>query len=402
MLRSLLSLSLASLCTGAITSFDELEYDENQHLRKNILVYSSSPISCQTTITNAWNRDNPYASVRDLIPLDSSLISSFTDKNITCFYACLGRGVAKDLISYPLPKEMYTGDTTLREFISVCKQAEVGFISYHPTPVKLFWINTNTQESVHLDTITKGERNMKWHSSFLGHKFEVRDEETNELLKVHIVDFSGVVVVGDAGTGTLPAPVAESNIQNAMKNEWTRCNRVKRTFTELGFAKGKLPKDVWASISTYNYNNKHNAAREEWDHKGYFVNWWEVTPYLLGMPWGLKKYWQGRLMELVQKWIGGIPLELTDIYGIRRYEDGARLLTHVDREATHATSLIINVDQVDMREDWMVEIYDFAGRLHEISMEPGDIVYYEVSNHNPLTIFISYNTHSLPDACTEE
>ena len=243
---------------------------------------------------------------------------------------------------------------------------------------------------------------MKWHSSFLGHKFEVRDEETNELLKVHIVDFSGVVVVGDAGTGTLPAPVAESNIQNAMRNEWTRCNRVKRTFTELGFAKGKLPKDVWASISTYNYNNKHNAAREEWDHKGYFVNWWEVTPYLLGMPWGLKKYWQGRLMELVEKWIGGIPLELTDIYGIRRYEDGARLLTHVDREATHATSLIINVDQVDMREDWMVEIYDFAGRLHEISMEPGDIVYYEVSNRNTLPLFILHNTLSLPDACTEE
>ena len=31
-----------------------------------------------------------------------------------------------------------------------------------------------------------------------------------------------------------------------------------------------------------------------------------------------------------------------------------------------------------MREPWMVEIYDFAGRLHEIEMHPGDIVYYEV------------------------
>eukprot|EP00604_Paraphysomonas_vestita_P002034 CAMPEP_0174819862 /NCGR_PEP_ID=MMETSP1107-20130205/3321_1 /TAXON_ID=36770 /ORGANISM="Paraphysomonas vestita, Strain GFlagA" /LENGTH=327 /DNA_ID=CAMNT_0016034109 /DNA_START=358 /DNA_END=1341 /DNA_ORIENTATION=+ len=218
---------------------------------------------------------------------------------------------------------------------------------------------------------------MRWHSSFLGHRFEVRDSITEELLKTITVEFSGVYVVGDSGLGTLPDPVDERNIENAMRNEWARCNRVKRTFTELGFAKGKLPKDVWASLSTYNYNNKDNAAREEWDRKGYFVNWWEVTPYLLGMPWGLKKYWQERLKELVEKWIGGIPLELTDIYGIRRYEDGARLLTHVDREATHATSLIINIDQVDMREDWMVEIYDFAGRLHEIPMEPGDIVYYE-------------------------
>ncbi len=34
---------------------------------------------------------------------------------------------------------------------------------------------------------------------------------------------------------------------------------------------------------------------------------------------------------------------------MRRYHDGARLLSHVDREATHALSLIINVDQVGMR-----------------------------------------------------
>lgn len=73
----------------------------------------------------------------------------------------------------------------------------------------------------------------------------------------------------------------------------------------------------------------------------------------------------------------GVELELTDIYGMRRYEDGARLLTHVDREATHAASLIINVAQGKMRKPWNVEIYDFADRLHEITMDEGDIVYYE-------------------------
>ena len=72
-----------------------------------------------------------------------------------------------------------------------------------------------------------------------------------------------------------------------------------------------------------------------------------------------------------------MELELTDIYGMRRYEDGARLLSHVDREATHAASLIINVAQGDVREPWHVEIYDHADRLHEIAMAPGDIVYYE-------------------------
>lgn len=73
----------------------------------------------------------------------------------------------------------------------------------------------------------------------------------------------------------------------------------------------------------------------------------------------------------------GVELELTDIYGMRRYEDGARLLTHVDREATHAASLIINVAQGAIRKPWNVEIYDFADRLHEVEMAEGDIVYYE-------------------------
>ncbi len=72
-----------------------------------------------------------------------------------------------------------------------------------------------------------------------------------------------------------------------------------------------------------------------------------------------------------------MELELTDIYGMRRYEDGARLLTHVDREATHAASLIINVAQSEIRTPWKVEIYDFADRLHEVEMDEGDIVYYE-------------------------
>jgi hypothetical protein len=44
-------------------------------------------------------------------------------------------------------------------------------------------------------------------------------------------------------------------------------------------------------------------------------------------------------------------------------------------------SKIINTGNVyyyiNSREPWAIEIYDFAGRLHEIIMEPGTIVYYE-------------------------
>ena len=82
------------------------------------------------------------------------------------------------------------------------------------------------------------------------------------------------------------------------------------------------------------------------------------------------------MKTLVEAW-SGVELELTDIYGMREYRDGARLLSHVDREATHAASLIINVAQGVIRKPWPVEIYDHADRLHEITMEAGDIIYYE-------------------------
>lgn len=65
------------------------------------------------------------------------------------------------------------------------------------------------------------------------------------------------------------------------------------------------------------------------------------------------------------------------MYGLRKYTDGARLLTHVDRLTTHAASMIVNVAQRGIRKPWTVEIYDFANRLHEVQMEEGDIVFYE-------------------------
>ncbi len=94
------------------------------------------------------------------------------------------------------------------------------------------------------------------------------------------------------------------------------------------------------------------------------------------IPWHLKHKWQGRLKDLVEAWVG-VPLEQTDLYGVRQYEAGARLLTHVDRITTHAASLIVNIAQGNLTRPWTVEVYDHADRLHEVAMEPGDIVYYE-------------------------
>ena len=399
----------------AIESISELQFDDNHRLANNVLLHSNSA-ECAEKVKAAWRVGNSYTDARQVEGMVQSLAEQFTgnETESDCVAVCLQRGTAQELVTFPLPQYLYRGGNDLNKVIGACRAAEIGIISYDPrTNLKLYWVNKMTGEVVYLDTLEMGERKMKWHSSYLGHQFQIRQED--DIIKAFTVEFDGLIVQGDPGHGLLPAPVPEKNIENAMRNEWSRCNRVKRTFTELGFSRGRLPNDIWASISAYNYNNRNNAAREEWDSKGYFVNWWDVTPYLLGMPWKLKRVWQDRLKGMVEAWIGGIPLENTDIYGIRRYEDGARLLTHVDREATHAASMIINVEQVDMREDWMVEIYDFAGRLHEIPMQPGDVVYYEVRggsrgggrniiyiiSHNITPSHVLLPCHSQPVVCMD-
>ena len=160
-----------------------------------------------------------------------------------------------------------------------------------------------------------------------------------------------------------------------LHNEWRRHNRVTRTFSELGFKKGRLPDDLFASMGAFYYNNRHNKVNEEWKGKGVFVNWWETDCSFIQIPWEQKGRWQERLRVLVEAW-AGVPIEQTDMYGLRRYEHGARLLTHVDREATHAVSLIVNIAQGNLTEPWPVEVFDHGDRLHEVIMEPGDIVYY--------------------------
>lgn len=90
----------------------------------------------------------------------------------------------------------------------------------------------------------------------------------------------------------------------------------------------------------------------------------------------MKKVLQLRLLEMVQAWAGE-PVEETVMYGLRQYVQGARLLSHVDRVATHAVSLIVNVAQGNLTEPWPVEVQDHADRMHEVVMQPGDVVYYE-------------------------
>ena len=264
----------------------------------------------------------------------------------------------------------------LNEFLHKVQLVEVGFVSTIPEPLAIWWIS-GPETIEYLGELKYGDANTLWQESSIGHQYQFTLHDSDVIIAERLVEHDSFFVIGDTISGKMNITM-RGKIQRTLDREWGRSRRVKRTFTALGFDRSQLPKDLFASMATYYFNNQHHLMLEDWESDGYLahVNWWETDVFMIGMPWELKRYWQSRLKDLVEAW-SGVELELTDIYGMRRYEDGARLLSHVDREATHAASLIINVAQGDLAEPWAVEIYDHADRLHEISMEEGDIVYYE-------------------------
>ena len=374
---------------GSITSLDDLDVDENQRLRKPWILHTKS-CEWHRQLSGRIEFDTP---LMDFAEMSQEMSTNFLQpgeewNEDICIAVRLVKGTLRSHIYSPLSGDKILQVDHLLEWTKKMLGVEIGWVSYWPGNCLVYWINFEGKR-VQISTLQPLEKNTFWTKSFLGHEFEITDQATGEFIGHYVAEYDSFFVVGEHVLEDLEFSDPEEEIRRDLNNMYWEPNQVKRTFSTLGFKKGKLPEDVWTSISAYYYNNRHHLTPEEQIGTSVFINWWESPCYFIGMPWGLKGRWQDRLQTLVQTWIGwDTPLERTDIYGIRQYTDGARLLTHVDRIETHAVSLIINVAQEDMKAPWMVEIYDFAGRLHEIEMQPGDVVYYEVLCILNLIVFI--------------
>jgi hypothetical protein len=359
---------------SVVGSSFNLTFNEDDRLASHYLLYS--PACSAEVVTRLKSSE-----LHETMPIYPDLAQLVYGTVEVCTVARLVRGTERSVVQHVLPEKIHREtdgtplDSWLHEHVS---SVEVGFVNQGGDPTDLYWVSPSGERIEH-GPLDVGEQHTKWIVSFLGHKFVLVNRVTGENVLEVTIEHDSFFAVGQ------PAPVVvkpeflellEDRVEATVVQEWHKSRAVSRTFTGLGFAKGRLPLDLWASLQAYYYNNQHRMMREEWGGKGLFVNWWEVDARMIGMPWGLKKYWQSRLKTLVEAWAGE-TLELTDIYGMRQYEEGARLLMHVDRVNTHAASLIINIAQHNMREPWLLQIYDFADRMHQVSMDPGDIVYYE-------------------------
>jgi hypothetical protein len=390
---------------------DQLPYDENGKLTTHTLVYpANGPIGCRPS-------SNLYGfqvigltgkALQEVFPTEDKMTTTTTtttttmvadtDIYTTCRAACLERGTDRSVAHAVLPHKYYDSSRNGefdQWFAESCSKLEACFINYYDQdhPIQSFWIppghhhhhygSEEESKEEHL-VIDYGDANTQCFSSYLGHLFQIEDSQ-GTLLQQVVMEYSLVLAIGesppsgDHDTYSTRTPTElEATIAGGLSWEWQKHHWVQRTFSPLGFAKGRLPDAVFASMGAFYYNNRHHKVREEWTGKGLFVNWWETDVFVISIPHLLKQVWQIELLPLVEAW-AGVPLEQTAMYGFRQYEPGARLLTHVDRVMTHAVSLIVNVAQggLSVTEPWPVEILDHADRLHEIYMEPGDIVYYE-------------------------
>jgi hypothetical protein len=132
------------------------------------------------------------------------------------------------------------------------------------------------------------------------------------------------------------------------------------------------------------------------------INQLDVATQVMTYPVDAKERLFEGVRPMLERW-SNRTLQGTSCYGIRRYNEGNRLLMHVDTMETHAVSGIINVAQ-NLSQPWPLYIMDHGGRLHKVVMEvrtpplgwcvhldracltqvllllalqPGDIVFYE-------------------------
>merc|ERR1712151_645954 len=154
-------------------------------------------------------------------------------------------------------------------------------------------------------------------------------------------------------------------------------------YTDIGFKKIRAPPALMEMLYSFWEKNKDKKSPEGWAAGNCYVNHWQRMSYMAsvedrrleGAGSKLKKMIWNAAEGIVQEWTQQKKMKTSSLYGIRVYEEGAILATHVDRLPL-VSSAIINVDQ-DVDEPWPIEVIGHDGKAYNVTMEPGDMVLYE-------------------------
>eukprot|EP00617_Octactis_speculum_P010351 CAMPEP_0185796728 /NCGR_PEP_ID=MMETSP1174-20130828/161241_1 /TAXON_ID=35687 /ORGANISM="Dictyocha speculum, Strain CCMP1381" /LENGTH=257 /DNA_ID=CAMNT_0028492119 /DNA_START=534 /DNA_END=1304 /DNA_ORIENTATION=- len=150
-----------------------------------------------------------------------------------------------------------------------------------------------------------------------------------------------------------------------------------RSYSSEGYLKLPLPQTTYEWLQEWYLQNEELEEQES--NAGAVGTQHEVPWFVRHVPGDLKDRLALEVRPMLAEWSGFTEeeLELTSCYGIRRYVNGSKLRMHVDTVQTHAVSVIINVAQENMEEDWVLEIKTHDGTYSYVTMTPGDVVLYE-------------------------
>jgi prolyl 4-hydroxylase len=154
-------------------------------------------------------------------------------------------------------------------------------------------------------------------------------------------------------------------------------NELIPVYTEFGFTKATLPLSLFSEVQEF-YHSNQDSLKEETVAGDFIVNTTKLKTNgssLIDLSPELRATIHDNLKALLENWCGKTLLP-TYVYGIRIYHRGAALKCHRDRLATHIIGVIINVDQ-EVDEDWILVIDDHQYRRHQITLKPGEMIFYE-------------------------
>jgi hypothetical protein len=284
---------VAPTSTNIVSSLSNLPFDENGHLATHVLAYPASG-PCKTLIEAAIQElPDMYSHVPIAVDGEAAKIlfgeklppsavdgTDGTSSAITnvaqCPAVCLERGVDSYLVGYPLPEKYYNPTendehTSFRDFVNSfsCGRVEVSFINYSPKVLNLYWVHPDGTRHFNGE-FDRMETNTQFITTYIGHRFIAVDPDAeDEVLMDYTIEFNGNMGVSNHVNKHDEMDIREE-VKSAMIDQWREHQRVTRTFSSLGFAKGRLPEDVFASMRAFYYNNRDPPHRllEEWDSKG--------------------------------------------------------------------------------------------------------------------------------------
>ena len=163
-------------------------------------------------------------------------------------------------------------------------------------------------------------------------------------------------------------------------------------FTEVGFELINTPKEVHDKLKEVvdkgvaNWDNLRSEGHVDVIYKD--ADYKNPKFVDIGI---LSKYTLDALKGMHEEWVGGIELIGTSAYGVRLYQNGSSLAMHHDKVETHVISSIVHIahEYDDDNEPWPIQIEDHNGKLHNVNLEPGQMLFYESAKclHGRMTTF---------------